>query len=264
MINQPATKRHCFLDEAGDTTFYGKGKTPILGNEGVSKCFILGMLELRQPIAEVRSAMLELQHQIAADPYFSDIASIRKKKSTTGYFAHAKDDVPEVRKLVFEFINTLDCNFEAVVARKKYQLFEKKHNGKDTEFYADLLSHLLKSKLHNHELLVLNISHRGKCTSHLNLNLGLEKGIERSAKENFGENKECKVVFNVQFPTQEPILSIADYFCWAIQRVFEKGETRFYNFIKDKVSSVIDIYDFENMGNYYSPMNPLTILNHLK
>ena len=267
MKNQPSTKRHCFLDEAGDTTFYGKGKIPILGNDGVSKCFILGMLELRQPVSEVRSAMFDLQHQIATDPYFTDIASMKKKKSTTGYFAHAKDDVPEVRKLVYEFINSLDCSFEAVVARKKYDLYEKKHNGKQAEFYADLLSHLLKFKLDIEGELVLNISPRSQCTTHENLKRGLQKGIERSTKEFPNRPNICEVVFNVQYPTAEPLLNIADYFCWAIQRVFEKGETRFYNFIKDKMSSVIDIYDFENsknLGNHYSPLNPLTIQNHLK
>ena len=33
---------HRFLDESGDTTFYGKGKRVIIGENGVSKCFILG------------------------------------------------------------------------------------------------------------------------------------------------------------------------------------------------------------------------------
>ena len=42
MNNQPTHTYHRFLDEAGDTTFYGKGNTPILGKEGVSQYFILG------------------------------------------------------------------------------------------------------------------------------------------------------------------------------------------------------------------------------
>lgn len=31
---------HRFLDEAGDTAFYGKGKTSILGTAGVSNCLL--------------------------------------------------------------------------------------------------------------------------------------------------------------------------------------------------------------------------------
>ena len=46
---------HRYLDEAGDTTFFGRGHTPIIGIEkGVSVCFILGMVKFRSPVADVR------------------------------------------------------------------------------------------------------------------------------------------------------------------------------------------------------------------
>lgn len=260
-------KYHRFLDEAGDTTFYSKGKIPILGAEGVSKSFILGMLKVKTPLNEVREKIIALQNQIINDPYFDEIPSIQKKKVLMGYYLHAKDDVPEVRKMVFELINSIDCSFEAVVGRKIYSLYEKKHNGKEVEFYADLLSHLLKNKLNKYEELVLNISHRSKCTTHHNLQRGLDKSIEISAKKNPDKCNCCKVVFNVQQPTREPLLNIADYFCWAIQRVFEKGETRYYDFISEKVSTIVDLYDsekYDNSQNYYGRKNKLTKENLLK
>jgi len=40
---------------------------------------------------------------------------------------------------------------------------------------------------------------------------------------------------NVTQPLQEPLLNVADYFCRAVQNVFEKGETRFYNFLQTTV-----------------------------
>lgn len=258
---------HRFLDEAGDTTFYGKGRIPIVGNEGVSKCFILGMLKIKEPLNNIRKRIIELQNQIANDAYFKEVSSIQKKINTTGYFIHAKDDVPEVRKMVFEFIKSINCSFEAMVGRKIYSLYEKKHNGKEAEFYADMLSHLLKNKLNKYGELVLNISHRGKCTTHTNLQKGLENAIEISAKRNPSKRNGCNVSFNVQYPTYEPLLNIADYFCWAVQRVFEKGETRYYDFISDQVSMVIDLYDSDNWaksGNYYSKKRKLTKLNFIK
>ena len=48
MSDEPATASpkaetfQRFLDETGDTTFFGKGRVPILGQEGVSLCFCLG------------------------------------------------------------------------------------------------------------------------------------------------------------------------------------------------------------------------------
>ena len=256
---------HRFLDEAGDTTFYAKSRVPMLGNEGVSKTFILGMLNLNEPLKNVREKVIALQNEIANDKYFKGIPSIQKKKSKHGYYLHAKDDIPEVRKMAFELIESLDCNFECVVARKSYEIYERKHNGKESEFYADLISHLLKSKLQNYHRLVLNIAERSQCTTHQNLNKGLDKALERAAKGTpDGNHHQCKVDFNVQQPTSEPLLNLTDYCCWAVQRVFERGETRYYDFLEDKVSLVTDLYDYPNVltgRNHYDIARRLTTEN---
>lgn len=273
---------HRFLDEAGDTAFYGKGKTSILGNPGVSNCFIIGMVEFKQSMPEIRTAVEVLQNKIATDPYF-DVVSVRKKKQATGYYFHATDDLPEVRKIFFDYIKNLDGSFEAVVGRKAIERYETKHKGKEQYFYADLLSHLLKDKLNKEGKLVLHIAERGKSTKNINLELALEKSKQRLANstdmsyiQNTGDGRnlefvsrkdiKANVVFNVTQPLQEPLLNIADYFCWAIQNVFEKGETRFYNFLKEKISLVIDLYDadkYENWENYYNSKNPLTAGNKI-
>lgn len=79
----PAHHYHRFLDEAGDTTFYGKGKVPLLGAEGVSKYFILGILTINEPIDTVRKKVIELQNNIAFDEYLIDVPSIKKRKTIT-------------------------------------------------------------------------------------------------------------------------------------------------------------------------------------
>jgi hypothetical protein len=257
---------HRFLDEAGDTTFYGKGKVQILGTEGVSKCFILGMLKINEPLEDVRKKVLDLQDQIASDSYFSGIPSIEKKKIKNSYYLHAKDDVPEVRKLMYDLIKSINCSFECVVARKIYFIYENTHNGSESDFYADLLSHLLKNKFSKYKTLVLNIATRKKCTTHTNLQSGLNKASDRAKAKNPCAENGCKIVFNIQEPTTEPLLNITDYFCWAIQRVFEKGETRYYEYISEKVSLVLDLYDssrFKGSRNYYTSKKKLTKENML-
>lgn len=267
LMNNDSFTHHRFLDEAGDTTFYGKGKITVIGNDGASHCFILGMLKINEPLVEVRRKVLDLQQTISEDPYFTGVPSIEKKKAACGYFLHAKDDLPEIRKMAFDLIKNIDCSFEAVVGRKVPSLYESKHNGKEAEFYADLLSHLLKNKLNAYSKLVLNISHRSKCTTHSNLQKGLDKAINRANSKNPEKANDCKVVFNVQQPTTEPLLNISDYFCWAIQRVFERGETRYYDYISEQVALVQDIYDFKKWGsgrNYYGRKNRLSSDNCLK
>jgi hypothetical protein len=266
-MNTEAYTYHRFLDEAGDTTFYGKGKAPIIGNEGSSHCFILGMLKINEPLNEVRQKVIKLQQDISENPYFSGVPSIDKRKSANGYFLHAKDDLPEVRKMAFDLIKSMDCSFEAVVGRKIPSLYEKKHNGKESEFYADLLSHLLKNKLNAYPKLVLNISHRSKCTTHSNLQKGLNKASNRAHSKSPDKANNCNIVFNVQQPTTEPLLNVSDYFCWSIQRVFERGETRYYDYISDQVAMVQDLYDIEKWKgglNYYNRQRKLSGDNCLK
>lgn len=255
---------HRFLDEAGDTTFYGKGSTNIVGKNGVSICFIIGSVKFKEPLEPLRKKIIELQEKVASDPYYH-VPSVIKKRNGAGYYFHATDDLPEIRKLFFDFIKQIDCSFEAIVAEKKIERFETKHKGKEEYFYADMLSHLLKNKLSaKEEKLVLNISARGKSTKNHNLELSLAKAKQRHNNRSNAGAVTTNVVFNITYPTKDPLLNVADYFCWTIQRVFEKGETRFYDYLKEKISMVIDVYDvekYDGFRNYYGPKNPLTSAN---
>lgn len=260
-MNKKTNIKHYFLDEAGDTSFYTKGKKNALGINGVSSCFIIGMVKVHDNLEEVREKINRLQREIVANPFFQ-VASVQKKVNNSGYYLHATDDIPEVRLKFLELILTINCSFEAVVSEKTIERYETKHKGREEYFYADLLSHLLKNKLSQDEKLVLHLSERGKSTKNHNLELALQKAVQR-VNSNPGGNEEIKtkVIFNVNYPSNEPILNLADYFCWAIQRVFEKGETRYYEFLKNKISLVIDLYDkekYDGFRNYYSVENPLT------
>lgn len=264
IIRKNKIATHRFLDEAGDTTFYGKGSTNIIGKDGVSNTFIIGMVKFKQPLEPLREQIKQLQENVANDPYFR-VPSILKKQNGPGYYFHATDDIPEVRKIFFDFIKMIDCSFEAIVASKSIERFETKHKGKEEFFYADILSHLLKNKLTSkQEKLVLHISARGKSTKNHNLELAFEKAKQLFKNNNSDKEITTNLVYNVTYPTKDPLLNVADYFCWSVQRVFEKGETRFYDFLKEKISTVIDLYDTENykgFKNYYGPKNPLTAKN---
>ena len=54
------------------------------------------------------------------------------------------------------------------------------------------------------------------------------------------------------------MLWAVDYVLWTIQRAYEKSDFRYYNYLKDKISLVFDIFDNDNYPNiYYSNKNPL-------
>lgn len=257
---------HRFLDEAGDPTFFKKGRILAVGEPGISLAFSLGMVKFNGDLQPIRAGIRRLQDEIAKDSYLNTIASVAKKVSGGGFYFHATDDSPEVRERMFRFIQSLDCSLEMVVARKIPTLFAKKHHNKDSEFYADLLSHLIKNKLKLGQRLVLNIADRGVSTRNMNLELALSKAHERFRKKWSAGEIQSSVVFNVQTPRTEPLLCAADYLCWSVQRVFERGEMRHYEFIREKVSLAVDLYDtakYEGSRNYYTRERPLTAQNKL-
>ena len=129
-----------------------------------------------------------------------------------------------------------------------------------------MLSHLLKNKFEIEGKLILTISERGTSTKNNNLIKALEKAKTRFSKVKPDIETKTEFVFNIQNPTKEPLLTIVDYMCWAVQRVFERGETRYYDFIQDKISLIIDVYDTEKYAgnkNYYNERNKLTAQNKI-
>ena len=257
----PPETFHRFLDETGDTTFYGKGRKLIVGQEGVSLSFGLGVVRIDRPLEEVRREVQALEAQVEADPLLNTIPSVQKRVASGGFFFHACKDTPDVRAVLLRYLRELPCEAEMVVARKIPALFEKQHHGREEEFYADLLAHLIKNRLKRAGTLVLNVAERGSSTREKVLIDALRLATERAARKWGAENLKARAVFNVQNPRTETLLTVSDYLCWAVQRVFEQGDVRHYNYLAAKIRLVVALYDREKYAgnrNYYDKKNPLT------
>jgi hypothetical protein len=268
MTKSPETVvTHRYLDEMGDSTFFGKGGLVNIGQEGVSLSFGMGIAKVKDDLIKVREDIRALQCQVENDPLFNSIPSVQKRMKKQGFFFHASQDPPEVRSIFLHYLHGLPCSSEHVVARKIPEIFARKHHGKEKEFYADILSHLIKTRLKREHRLVLNIASRGSSTHARNLEDALEKATARAGNK-WGEDQlQGQAVFNVQSPVTEPLLCIPDYLNWAVQRVFERGEMRFYDYLREKIRLVVDLYDTDSYAgskNYYdNKRNPLTTRNKL-
>lgn len=259
---------HRFIDEVGDTTFYGKGggKQVILGQEGVSLVFGMSIVKFSRPFAEIRSEITALQKQVEGDPLLNTIPSVTKRMGKGGFFFHACKDSDDVRAVFLRYLRDLACEAEIVIARKIHSLFIHKHHGKDDEFYADVLSHLIKNRLKQPRRIVLNIAERGSSTRAKVLDDALAKASGRAGRRWGANELKSEVVFNVQTPLREPLLAVPDYLGWAVQRVFEKGQTRYYDYLRERIRLVVDLYDSEKYAgnkNYYDQRNPLTAQNKI-
>ena len=144
-----------FVDEAGDPVLFNRKGQLIIGNDGCSRYFILGKLEIEQP--EKLSEQLEaLRRDLLADHYFKGVPSMQPEHRKTALGFHAKDDIPEVRREVYKLLRNSDVRFYAVVRDKSnLAAYVQQQNARDPDYrYSqneqyDLLVKELFSKLHH-------------------------------------------------------------------------------------------------------------------
>ena len=237
MDNQPK-KYHHFLDEAGDTTFFGKGGIPVIGNEGVSNYFSIGLCCFNEALQPIRNRMLSLESEVATSPYYKVGSVVKKIEQTGKFYFHATDDIPEVRKMFFDFIMSVDFSFEMVITRKDIEKFVKKHNRSDKELYTDLLAHLLHSKMQIDGKHIFIVSQRGNTTRQARLQMALSKATSILKGQVGRTINKGEIILDVVNQKNEPLLNFTDYLCWAVQRKYEKQEERFFEYVKSKIKQI--------------------------
>ena len=243
-----------FVDESGDPTFYDKRGNLIVGQEGCSPILILGFIETTDP-TPMRRALEQLHLELAADEYLKNIPSISK----TNQIFHAKNDCPEVRQAVFKQIRAFDFKAQFVVARKRERVFRHSFHANENEFYDYLISLLFENVLHRYQDNRIYFEQRGTRSRQA----PLENAIQQSIKKFEGRWKR-KIDTRVQvFPhtsNGEPVLQVIDYMNWAVYRAFVKREMRYFQYVQDRVSLLVDRYDSANYPkNWYTRENPFDI-----
>jgi hypothetical protein len=254
-MKKPGESECCFfVDESGDPTFYDRFGNVIVGQGGCSPILILGFIETCNP-TQIRRELDRLHKEIAADKYLERVPSLQK----TNVAFHAKNDVPEVRQAVFRCIAAMQFKAQFVVARKIERVFRNTCNSNEGKFYDHLVTRLFQNAPIRHAINRVYISQRGASTRLEPLESAVRLGIS-----NFEARWQTEVNTDVKILTQtavgEPCLQIIDYMNWAVYRAFVKGEMRFYKFVEDKVSLLVDLYDSGNYPrNWYGEDNPFDI-----
>jgi hypothetical protein len=73
---QARSVRHYFVDEAGDGTLFDRKGHIIVGSEGCSRFFILGLVDIADPESLSRD-LEELRARLLADSYFKKVPSMQ-------------------------------------------------------------------------------------------------------------------------------------------------------------------------------------------
>jgi hypothetical protein len=191
-----ASTRQCFVDEAGDATLFSARGKVLVGEEGCSRYFMLGALELEDAPGLARE-LAALRAALLSDPYFRAVPSMQPERRKTAIAFHAKDDLPEVRREVFQVLMRHDLKFNAVVRDKARVLAMVEERNRFSETY--------------------------------------------------------------RYQPNEPALQAVDYLLWALQRHYERGESRFVELIWPKVGLVhaVDETAEAAYGVYYTKRKPL-------
>jgi len=258
---------HYFVDEAGDGTLFNKRKRIVVGREGCSRCFILGALEVVDPV-RLDKELESLRSTLRADPYLVKVQSMQPERRKTAFAFHAKDDCAEVRREVYRLLMEHDMRFFAVVRRKR-TIVEKvlEHNKKraghryhPNQLYDSCVSQLFRERLHKEDSYVIQFSRRGNRSR----SDALKKAIEQARgnlRAKWGISATVPIEIIAATPDRAGGLQAVDYFLWALQRLYERGEDRYWEYVAAKVSLVHDVDDTREheYGAHYAKKNPLTL-----
>jgi hypothetical protein len=243
-----------FVDESGDPTFYDQRGNLIVGQQGCSPILLLGFIETPDP-QPIRKALLALHQAIVLDPYFQGVPSLEK----TRIAFHAKDDLPEIRFQVYKLLATLDFKAQFIVARKIERVFRNNFDAKETKFYDHLVSQLFKRSLHRYQDNFIYFAKRGSRERQEPLENAIHRGIHEF-EQTWNTQVNTRLHIQSQTPVGEPCLSVIDYMNWAVYRALTRREMRFYRVVEQKVSFLLDLYDYDKYpNNWYSRKNPFDI-----
>lgn len=257
---------HYFVDEAGDgTLFNAKGKE-IIGEEGCSRYFMLGILEVSDP-PTLNDALETLRKRLLADPYFRKVPSMQPEYKKTALAFHAKDDVAEVRREVFsELLKHDGLRFYAVV-RDKFGVLNEVRSYRNKRYHPNLLydqltTRLFKDRLHKESAYHITFATRGTTDRTKALKTALEDARKRFEKK-WDIRSEATIQIQALPAAVNPCIQAADYFLWAIQRCFERREDRYLEYVWSRCHLVWDVDDRRKTkyGVYYSQKTPLRLEN---
>lgn len=261
----PPSTLHFFVDEAGDPTLFDAKGRILVGQDGCSKTFIVGKLDVADPAA-LHGALEQLRADLLADPYFKRVPSMQSDRGKTARVFHAKDDVPEVRREVFKLLTRFDLRFYGVVRHKTALLdYVRQRNEREAgyryrgdEIYDTLVEELFRRYHPLADRLEICFATRGnKARTHA-FRTAIAQAEARFESQ-YGVRRSAEVAIIASTPPQKAGLQAVDYFLWALQRHYERNESRYLELVWNQVIEIEDLDRIEGgrKGVVYNKKRPL-------
>lgn len=249
------TKMYYYFDEAGSPEILGRKGRNLVSEGKTSKIFIVGFIATANP-KEINRAMQEIHNAIINDPYLASIPSM----SSTKTMFHANKDCAEVREKVFKVLRDSNFSFQCIVARKKLSIFRNKYGLVASELYRDLVSRLLKNRLHLNREIDCYFSSMQNVIWKESMEEAITQAKEKFRKQ-WGNNHDNNIRVIIQKSSELYTLQAVDYMLWAVYQAYEHGDFRYLEYVGDKVKLIVDVFDlrYNRYGTYYSKNNQITL-----
>lgn len=236
-----------FFDESGKPEVFSAKGLNLIDTGQASKYLILSAIRTKDQL-KLQQQVTDFKLQLLKDESL-------KKYFTSSYSLdnfHASNDYPEIRKMFYEFITTLNIKIDVLVVDKRMCYPSLQANP--GRLYGFMAGQLLK-----------DISHKAKSTeivfsrkdSKYKLRQELEIEVERVRLNHINNHERINGDFTLSYHHNPHYthggLQIADYISYAVFRLFEQGKDDLYRLVEKKIWRVRDICN----KKYFTRRNPL-------
>lgn len=238
-----------FVDEAGDTTLFGRHGMVLVGTEVVSRFFMVARLEVPD-VEALEADIASLRAELLSDPLLNSVPSMQVATGKTALFFHAKDDVPEVRHAVFKLLMRHDLRISVVVKDKQALLAEVRkretinpkyrYRADGHDIYDDLISRLFNRFGEFGVTRKVTFAVRGNKARTEALKTVLDQ-IDAGFSNDFGFMPHGPTTVQSSYPSRTAGLQACDYLLWALQRFYERNEERYLHAMWPKFVHVFDL-----------------------
>ncbi len=238
-----------FVDEAGDTTLFGRHGKVLVGTEVVSRFFMVARLEVPE-VDALEADIGTLRAELLNDPLLNSVPSMQVAAGKTALFFHAKDDVPEVRHAVFKLLMQHDLRISVVVKDKHALLAEVRkreaanpkyrYRADGHDIYDDLIGRLFNRFGEFGVTRKVTFAVRGNKERTEALKTVLDQ-IDAGFSNDFGFMPHGHTTVRSSYPSLTAGLQACDYLLWALQRFYERNEERYLHAMWPKFARVFDL-----------------------
>lgn len=240
---------YIFIDESGKPEVYSARGVNLVESGQATKYLVLAAVRSSDQLS-IQQQVTDFKGKLLHD---ENLTRIFSSAYTLDAF-HAQTDYPQVKERFYQFITTLDIKLDVIVV-EKLKCFDtlKRSPGK---LYGVMSGQLLKNICHQTERTEVIFSRKD---SKLKLRQELEVEVERIRLDYLLKHKNIEAKLAIKYQHNPHYthggLQIADYVAHAVFQVYEKGNGKWYEMIKNKIGKIQDICN----KKYFTRSNPLEL-----